>query len=100
MKALQALFGIATETIFTFTASLAIRFFSFPVRPYWSVVMTSRLLRTHHLSTVALLAFSFFVYALLPIGTGLNGFGESLHKMWEEIDKRRSEERRVGKDGR
>src|SRR5262245_58986262 len=53
--------------------------------------MTSRLLRTHHLSTVALLAFSFFVYALLPVGTGLNGFGESLHKMWEEIDKRHAD---------
>jgi hypothetical protein len=55
-----------------------------------AVVLTSRLLRTHHLSTVALLASSFLIFALLPVGTGVSGFGESLQKMWE-IDKRQAE---------
>jgi hypothetical protein len=89
MDTLQNLFGIATATIFTLTAGLARTFFRFPFRPYGSVVMTSRLLRTHHITTTALVAFSFLVFALLPAGTGFSG-GEALQKIWQ-TDKRQVE---------
>jgi len=89
MDTLQALFGIATATIFTLTAGLVRTFFCFPFRPYGSVVMTSRLLRTHHITTIALVAFSFLVFALLPAGTGFSG-SAALQKIWQ-TDKRQVE---------
>jgi hypothetical protein len=89
MDTLQSLFGIATATIFTLTAGLVRTFGQFPFRPYASVVRTSRLLRTHHLTTVALVAFSFLVFALLPAGTGFSG-GAALQKIWQ-TDKRQVE---------
>jgi hypothetical protein len=89
MDTLQSLFGIATATIFTLTAGLVRTFFCFPFRPYGSVVMTSRLLRTHRITTIALVAFSFLVFALLPAGTGFSG-GEALQKIWK-TDQRQVE---------
>jgi hypothetical protein len=91
MDTLQSLFSIATATIFTLTAGLVRTFFWFPFHPYGSVVMTSRLLRTHHITTIALVAFSFLVFALLPAGTGFNG-SEALQKIWQ-TDKRQVEYR-------
>jgi hypothetical protein len=82
METLQFLFGIATATIFTFTAGLVRTFFCYPFHPYGSAVMTSRWLRTHHITTVALVAFSFLVFALLPAGTGFSG-GDALKKIWQ-----------------
>ena len=82
MDTLQSLFSIATATIFTLTAGLVRTFFCFPLRPYGSAVMTSRLVRTHHLTTIALVAFSFLVFALLPAGTGFSG-GDALQKIWQ-----------------
>jgi hypothetical protein len=96
METLQSLFAIATETIFTFSAGLVQAFALFPFRPYNSVVRTSRLLRAHHISSVALLAFSFLVLALSLGGKGdqilsfSGGFGDGLRNIWQ-IDRKQIE---------
>ena len=96
METIQALFAIATETIFTFSAGLVSAFALFPFRPYKSVVRTSRLLRAHHISSVAILAFSFLVLALALGGTGdqilsfSGGFGDGLRNIWQ-IDRKQIE---------
>lgn len=94
MESLQFLLTAATETIFTFTASFVILFMRFSTKPYWSVVKTSRLLRDHRISTTALVAFSFFVFAVALGGTGDSilsfnvAFG--LQKIWQ-LDKKQVE---------
>lgn len=83
MDTLQSLFSIATATIFTLTAGLVRTFFWFPFHPYGSVVMTSRLLRTHHITTIALVAFSFLAFAVFPAaGTGFSG-ADALQQIWQ-----------------
>jgi hypothetical protein len=89
MDILQFLFRTATATVFVFTAMLFWRFLQFPLQPYTSVVMTRRWLRTHHIETVALVAFSFLVFALIPAETGFRG-AEAVKKIWE-TDKRQVE---------
>jgi hypothetical protein len=96
METLQSLLSIATEAIFTFTAGMGRRFLRFPFQPYLFVVKTSRLLRDYHLSTVALVAFSFLLLALSlgrpgnPILSFSGGFGDGLGNIWT-VDKRQVE---------